>query len=162
MSSMYTVPFSGTLTAAGTDCDLGYFLAADDKPIRIRGMRISQTSEVGDAAEENIRISIIRLPATVTVGSGGSAVTPVDVDDRANTTAGFTARCNDTTLATTSGTAATLEEIGWNERATPYEVWWPDERFAPQCRQASALVVRNQTTVADDISILLTFWVEEL
>jgi hypothetical protein len=161
MSRIYTVVFNGTLTAAGTDCDLVAITPADDKPCRLRGFMISQTSEFGDTAEEAIRISIIRLPATVTAGSGGSAPTPVPVDD-ADSVAGFTARVNDTTVATTSGTAETKEEFGWNERGTPLERWWPDPAFAPTVRQASALVIRNQTTVADDISAQWTAWVEEI
>jgi hypothetical protein len=75
----------------------------------------------------------------------------VDVDTGANSTAGFTARCNDTTVATTSGTARTLEELAWNERNTPCEFRWLDEREMPVCANAAALVVRNQTTVGDDL-----------
>lgn len=161
MSRMYSIPYSGTLTNAGGDTDLLYILPADDKPCRLAGWIIGQHSEFGDAAEENIRLSIIRLPATVTVGSGGSAVAPVPLDD-IDAAAGFTARCNDTTVATTSGTAETKEESAWNERATPYERWWPDPAMRYTVRQASALVVRCQTTVADDISIDMTFLVEEI
>lgn len=162
MARIYTVSYQGTLTAAGTDCDLFYLKPAADKPIRIRGMRICQFSEVGDAQEENIRISILYLPATVTVGSGGSAVTPASIDQIMTVAAGFTARCNDTTVATTSGTAVTIEELGWNERNTPMELRWLDEREMPIAANAAALVVRNQTTVADDLSIALTAWIEEL
>ena len=162
MTRVYTVPYQGTLTNAGGDSDLFYPKPAADKPIRLRGFRLCQFSEVGDAQEENLRISIIWLPVTVTVGSGGSAVTPVDVDRVQASTAGFTARCNDTTIATTSGTAATLEELGWNERNTPFEVRWLDEREMPNAANASALVVRCQTTAADDLSVALTAWVEEL
>lgn len=158
---MYSIPYSGTLTAAGGDSDLLYILPADDKPCRLVGWILGQHSEVGDTAEENIRISIIRLPATVTVGSGGSAVTPVPLDD-VDSAAAFTARCNDTTVATTSGTAETKEESAWNERATPYERWWPDPTLRYTVRQASALVVRNQTTLADDMSVDMTFFIEEV
>jgi hypothetical protein len=83
------------------------------------------------------------------------------VDRIANTTAGFTARCNDSVVATTSGTAVTLEELAWNERNTPFEMRWLDEREMPNAANASALVVRNQTTVADDMTIAICAWVEE-
>jgi hypothetical protein len=162
MSSIYTVPYSGTLTNAGGDSDLFYLKPAADKPIRLRGISLSQSSEIGDAGEEGLQIDIIALPATVTAGSGGSAVTPVDVDSRANTTAGFTARCNDTTIATTNGTAVTKEKISWNERNTPYEKWWPDERYAPNVANAAAIVVRCMTTPADDMTIAIVAYVEEL
>src|SRR5918999_1449700 len=111
MSSVFTVAYQGTLTAAGGDSDLFSLKPAADKPIRLRGFRLAQFSEVGDTQEENLRLTILYLPATVTVGSGGSAVTPRDVDPRANVTAGFTARCNDTTVATTSGSAGTAGEL---------------------------------------------------
>jgi hypothetical protein len=162
VTRLYTVPYQGTLTAAGGDAELFYLKPAADKPIRLRGFRLCQFSEVGDAQEENIRISLIWLPATVTASSGGSAVTPVDVDRVANTTAGFTARCNDTTVASSSGTAVTLEELAWNERNNPMEIRWFDEREMPVVVNASALVVRNQTTIADDMSIAICAWVEEL
>jgi hypothetical protein len=161
MARFYTVSFTGTLTAAGTDADLFNLLAADDKPIRLRALILSQSSEVGDAAEENLRITIQRFPATVTNGSGGSAVTPQTLDS-ADAAAGFTARCNDTTVATTSGTAVKLEEFAWNERATPMERWWPDERFAFTGRQTEALIVRCESTAADDLTIEITAYVEEM
>lgn len=161
MSRMYTVPYTGTLTAAGTDCDLFNLTPADDKPIRLVGLVLSQSSEIGDAQEENLRISIIRLPATVTAGSGGSAVTPVPMDE-VDAAAGFTARCNDTTVATTSGTAETKEEFAWNERNSPMERWWPDPVVRYTCRQASALIIRNQSTAADDLTIEITAYVEEI
>jgi hypothetical protein len=161
MSRIYTVPFQGTLTAAGGDTELFYLKPAADKPIRLRGFRLCQFSEVGDAQEENVRVSVIWLPATVTASSGGTAVTPPDVDRIANTTAGFTARCNDSTVATTSGTAVTTEEMAWNERNTPCEFRWLDEREMPNAANASAIVVRCQTTLADDMSIAIVAWVEE-
>lgn len=160
MARVYTVSFSGTLTNSGGDADLLELTAADDKPIRLRGLILSQISEVGDAAEEGLRVSIIRLPATVTSGNGTSA-TPAPLDET-NTAAGFTAETNGATVATTSGTAVTLDEIGWNVRMSPMERWWPDESFAPQVRQAGALVVRCQTTAADDITVQGTAYVEEL
>lgn len=160
MGRIYTVPYTGTITTAGGDTDLLELTPADDKPILLRGVLLSQISEVGDTAEEGLRISIIRLPATVTSGSGGSAVTPGKVKG-VSTAAGFTAECNNTTVATTSGTAETLAEIGWNERNTPYEHWYPDDQFAPDARGTEVLVVRLQTTPADDLTVCLTFWVEE-
>lgn len=160
MSRIYTVSYTGTVTNAGGDTDLLEILPADDKPCKIRGFMLSQTSEVGDAAEEGLRISVIRLPATVTGGSGGSAVTP-QVLDSADAAAGFAAECNNTTVATTSSTAVTLAEIGWNIRNSPYEWWAPDVQYAPKAKQGEALVIRQQTTAADDYTICLTVWIEE-
>lgn len=160
MSRIYTVSYQGTITNAGGNADWLNFTPADDKPIKLRGLVIGQVSEVGDTAEENLRFSIMRYPATLSAGSGGSAVTPVPVDDL-DVAAGFTARANDTTPMSTSGTAATLLEGAWNERNTPYEMWWPDPEFAPKVRQASGLAILMQTTPADDFSITITAYIEE-
>lgn len=160
MARVYTVPYTGTLTAAGGDADLFELTPTDDKPIRLRGLVLAQTSEVADAAEESLRISIIRLPVTVT-SSNGTAVTPVAIDET-DAAAGFAAEANGATVATTSGTAAIIEEFAWNVRISPLERWWPEERFAPQVRQAGALVVRCQSTVVDDMTVAMTAYVEEL
>jgi hypothetical protein len=135
-------------------------LPADDKPVKLIGFEIGQTSELGDAAEESLRISIIRLPATVTSGSGGSAVTPAPLDS-ADSAAGCAAEVNNTTVATTSGTAVTLEEFSWNIRSSPLERWWPDPQIRFKAKQGEALVIRCQTTVADDISANWTAYFEE-
>ena len=160
MSAISTVSFAGTVTAAGGDTDLLELTPADDKPAKLRGMVLSQYSEIGDAQEESVRISIIRLPATVTSGNGTATTGQVlgDLD----AAVGYTAETNGTTVATTTGTAVTLVEAGWNLRNTPYEMWWPDPEFAPEVRQASALVVRLQSTLADDASFACTFYIEEV
>lgn len=160
MGRIYSVSYTGTITNSGGDTDLLELLPADDKPVKLRGLLLSQISEVGDAAEEGLRISILRLPATVTSGSGGSAVTPAPMDS-ADAAAGVAVECNNTTVATTSGTAVTMAEIGWNERNSPYEMWFPDDRFAPKAKQGEGLVVRQQTTAADDYTGCFTFWIEE-
>lgn len=160
MGRIYSVTFQGTVTNAGGDQDLIEILPADDKPVKLRGFLLSQISEVGDAAEEGLRISVIRMPATVTSGSGGSSPTPVPVDS-ADAAAGFAVEVNNTTVATTSGTAVIPMELGWNERASPYDFWYPDERFCPKAKQGEALLVRMQTTPADDFTGCFTFWVEE-
>jgi hypothetical protein len=159
MGRIYTVIFAGTITAAGTDTDLLEIAPADDKPVKLRGFSFAQTSEVGDTAEEGLRISVVRLPATFTTGNGTST-TPQPMDS-ADAAAGATCKTNGTTLATTSGTASTLAEFGWNERNSPYDFWYPDERFCPKVKQGEGLVVRQQTTAADDYSGCFTFWLEE-
>ena len=157
---VYTVPYNGTLTNAGGDSDWLEILPADDKVVMLRGIVVGQISEVGDAASEGVRISIIRMTATVTSGSGGSAVTPVGLDDL-SPAAGFAAECNNTTVATTSGSTTTIMELGWVIQNAPLEFWFPEDKYAPKARQTQALLVRCQTTLADDATGQLTFFVEE-
>lgn len=160
MGRMYTVPATFTLTNTGGNADLCFLSPADDKPIKLVGFTLGQTSEAGDAAEENIRITVRHMTATVTNGSGGSAATPVGGGGGG---AGFTARVNDTTVATTTGTDQIREELAWNERNTPYERYYTEEkrRDCFTAKQGEALVLRCESTVADDVSITLTVDVEE-
>lgn len=159
MSRIYTIVMAAVVTAAGGDTDWFEVSPADDKPVKLRGLVLGNYSEVGDAQEEVLRFSIIRLPATVTSGNG-TPVTPQPTDD-IDVAAGMAAEVNGTTVATTSGTALTIVEFAWNERNTPYEMWWPDPEFAPKVRQGAALVLRMQTTLADDMSATMTAYVEE-
>lgn len=160
MSRIYTVVYNGTYTAAGTDTDLFLLLPASNKPIKLRGFTIGQSSEFGDAQEEDVRVTVRRFSATVTNGSGGTTPTPNPMDS-ADAAAGFTAHTNDTTVATTNGTGVILEELAWNERNTPYEHWYPDTNYCPKAKNGEALIVRAETTVADDVTICITAWVEE-
>lgn len=160
MGDIFTIPFTATVTNAGGNADLWEVLPADDLPCKIRGIRLGQTSEVGDTAEEGLRISIIRMTATVTSGSGGTAGAPENVA-KSGQAPGFASETNNTTVATTSGDTEIVEELSWNVRNSPFEIWYPDPAFAPKAIQAQALLVRMQTTPADDFTFAGTLWVEE-
>lgn len=163
MPRMYRVPYTGTLANSTADSDLLSIQPADDKPCRLVGWILGQTTELGDSAEESLRITVRHMTATVTIGSGGSAVTPVA--NRPGTTdvaaAGATTRCNDATVATTSGTSVIMEELAWNIRNTPWERWIPEE-LRPLAIQGEVIIVRMESTPADDITAALTFFIEEL
>ena len=85
--------------------------------------RLQRIAEIADAAEESLRISVLRMAATVTSGNG-TAVTPVPMDS-ADSAAGASCECNGATVATTSGATTIIEELGWNVRNTPFE---PDRK----------------------------------
>lgn len=163
MGRIYAVPFNGTVTAAGGDTDLWSFQPASNKPILLRGFTLGQTTEFGDAQEEEMRITVKLLPATFTVGSGGSSVTAKSPQNSTlDPTWGFTARTNDTTVATSSGTVEIKGEFGWNERNTPCDYWWPDAAFCPGAFNGQGLVIRNETTLADDLTFSGVAYVEEM
>lgn len=159
MGRIYAVPFTATVTNAGGNADLWEFLPATTKPIKLRGLRFGQISEVGDTAEEGIQISIVRMSATVTSGNG-TAVTPVPMDS-ADVAAGFAAEYNGATVATTSGATIILDYIAWNNRNSPFETWWPDDRFAPKAKSGEALLIRMDTTILDDMTFCGTAYIEE-
>jgi hypothetical protein len=160
LGRLYTVVFTAVSVTVAQD--LFYLKPAADKPIDLEAVYISNvggTADAGDAQEELLRLEIIRLPATVTAGSGGTAPTPNPINPN-DAAAGFTSRVNDTTVATTSGTALTLHSDGWNVRAG-----WPfpavPEHRIPVAN-AQALVVRLNTAPADAILISGTAYVREL
>lgn len=157
---IFTIPWTATVTNAGGNADLWEVLPGDDLPVKIRGIRLGQTSEVGDTAEEGVRITIRRFRATVTSGSGGSAGAPEAVS-RSNQAPTFTSETNNATVATTSGDNEVIEEIAWNIRNSPFEIWYPDPDFGPKAVQGEGLFVRLETTVADDITFAGCLWVEE-
>lgn len=162
MGRVYAAPYSGTISNAGGNTDLLSLQPGDDKPCSIRGILLSQISEVGDAAEEGLRITLQDLPTTFTVGSGGSAITATRPPaDFGGPVWGATARANDTTVATTNGTALSFGEIGWNIRSSPFDFWFPDKQFCVNVLQGSGLIVRLETTPADDLTGCFTFWFEE-
>lgn len=146
---LYVVPFVAVAVTAQQD--LLYLKPAADKPIILEAVYLNAvggSADAGDGQEELLDVEIIRLPATVTVGSGGTSVTPTPVMP-SDTAAGFTARANDTTKATTSGTALVEHPDMMNNRAG-----WPYAGPAEHrewCFNAQALVVRLNTTVADSI-----------
>ena len=158
---IYRIPFNATITAAGGDTDLFTIQPAAEKPCKIVGWIIGQFSEIGDAQEEVVRLTIRHMTATVTV-TGGTSVTPVARRPGTNewAAAGFTAKTNHTTVATTSGTSVVVEEFAWNLRNVPFERWIPEE-MQIQAVNGEALLVRLETTLADDISFAGTLFVEE-
>jgi hypothetical protein len=162
MPRIYRLPYQGSLTVAGGDSDLLEVLPGTGKPCRLVGMRIGQMSEVGDAQEEGLRFDLIHMAATVSSGSGGSAVTPVRNAPGVDVAAAFTAECNNTTIATTSGTSTTMEHIGWNIRNSPWETFWFDEKLMAAAVAGEGLFIRSQTTPNSNITFAVTFFVEEL
>jgi hypothetical protein len=160
VSRIYSVSFSGTITAANTDVDLVEIAPAAEKPCRLVGYVIGQTSEVAEAQEEGIEIDVIVLPATFTSSNGTAATEePLDGDD---STAGFASETLGATVATTSGTARTLDKCPWNLRASPLERWWPDPEMRPKAKNGQGLMIRWMTTVLDDVVVAGTAYVEEL
>ena len=95
-----------TVAAADPPIDLISLQAADQKAFDLDTIKITQHTEKADAQAEMIRVRITRRTGTVTVGSGGIAITPRP-DDPGSPAAGVTARGDDTTQQS-GGTAVTL------------------------------------------------------
>ena len=155
---VYSVIFDNVSVSAAQD--FFEITPADDKPVQIAGLCLSNvggTADAGDAQEELWRWSIVRGHATS--GSGGSAPTPQPVNSSIDTAAGFTAEVNNTTIAS-AGTGVTLHADGWNIR-TPLQVWWPPECRPGASQANTTIVVRLLSTPADAVSISGVLYVIE-
>lgn len=152
---IYTVVFGAVSCSAAQD--FWEITPADDKPIELVGFTIDQTgvADVGDAAEEFIRWTVIR--GYTSSGSGGSAPTPAPIK-RGIAAAGFASEVNNTTVANT-GTAVTLHEGAFNVRGD-YIFWWP-EGTEPDCSQADTRIVIRIPAPADAITLSGTLYVRE-
>jgi hypothetical protein len=155
-SREYSVEFDNVAVSAAQD--LFAITVGDDRPIEIVGLFIGQSTEVATnvGEDEFWRYRVIRGHATI--GSGGTAPTPAPLD-LINATAGFTARVNDTTIAS-AGTAVNLHSDTFNIRSG-LQVWWP-ENFGPAASQASLIVVRLLSTPADPVTCSGTLYLREV
>lgn len=151
---MYTVSFENVTVSAAQD--LFEIAPADDQPVVIHSIRLANVGpDVGDAAEEMLRVSVIR--GHTTSGSGGSAATAHPTTPFGGTAA-LAAEVNNTTIATV-GTGVTLDAFGFNVRVGIDRVYTPEERLAGS--QASLLVVRLLAGPADPLSLSGTLWIAE-
>jgi len=153
MGRCYTVSF--TAVAVTAQQDLFELVAAAGKPLKVLGFGLSQSTEVGDSAEEGL--SIILKSGQTTSGSGGSTPTPVP-NNTSDSAAGFTAETNNTTKAS-AGTIVTHYADNWNVRQ-PMVMVFPD-RMQPQIIGGRRMTLELGTTPADSITMSGWISVEE-
>ena len=113
MPRVYNITFEQVSVSAAQD--LVQIIGAAGKTVRVRKCWVGMSNTSLPTAQMcSTRFRF--LPATVTNGSGGSSPTaqPLDPGDSA---ASVTAKANNTTKATTNGTASTLYENGWHAYA---------------------------------------------
>lgn len=151
---IYTVSF--TAVAVTAQQDFFEITPADDKPCKILGLFLGQSSDAGDAQDEQLGLRVIR--GFTTGGSGGSAPTPRP-NNPSDAAAGFTAEVNNTTVATT-GTTNDLHCDAFNVRAG-YPLWLPDGCEWVVTQGQTSLVVRLITTPNDSITMSGTLYVAE-
>lgn len=154
---LYSISFvAQTIANASGDYDLFEIDPADDKPVALHELRLHQTSELGDAAEEILTIKVVRGHTTT---GNGTATTPRPMK-HADTAAGAVCETVGSTIAST-GTGVDLYVGGMNVRVPFEKIWTPDAR--PTCADTEGLiVVRMTTTVADDLTMSGDLIFEEL
>lgn len=150
---VYTVVFSGVTVSAVQDFFL--LVAGATTKLIVHGVQIGAIS----TAVQNLKITGKRHPATLTSGSGGSAPTPQKTDPM-DAAATFTARANDTTQASSSGTTSTVLSDVFNT-VNGY-VWFPPREDRPKIGLSEGFVISLDTAPSAGMVMSGTIWVEEV
>ncbi len=116
---VYSATFEAIAVTAAQD--LFEINAPSTALVRILGLSIFQTTDVGDA-EEEIRAILVKTGATTS--GNGTAITPVP-NNQGDAAFGGTVERNGTTKAT-GGTIVTKWIFGWNVRV-PLDFFWTPE-----------------------------------
>jgi hypothetical protein len=134
---MYSVGFTGVTISAVQDLIAIY--AGANMALELHMIKLSQVTQ---STIGGLKLRIRHATATVTSGSGGNSATPNPVlpNDAAATA---TARINDTTQATTSGSFKDLPD-GWD---LPFGfLWMPPESGRIVIKPNEALILSLDST----------------
>lgn len=151
----YSVAFQNVPVSAVQDLIALYCGAS--MACELHGVQIGQITGTN---VQNLRVSIKRLPATVTAGTGGSSATPRSMlsGDAAATA---TARANDaTTQASTSGTPQTLHADVMNT-VNGFSFFWPPNDI-PTFKPGEACVLSLDTAPSSALTMSGTLYFGEL
>lgn len=158
MGRLYQVPIP--FVAQTAQIDLFELTAASSKPCRIHEIKLYQSTEFGDAQEEQLTLKLKRAFGSVTSGSGGTTPTPVPIDPN-DAAAGLTAEVNNTTkLVVGTGTITDERLFSWNVRMPFEQIFTPETR--PYIASGEKKVLELTATPADSITIGGHVLVEEL
>lgn len=156
---VYTVSFAASAQAGAIDW-LELITGASGHLVLL-GLDIGQTTELGDAAEEQIDWYIKRATGTYTSGSGGNtgvARPPIVPGDAAAT---FTAESlNTTRIAVGTGVLTTVFNSAFNLRSGLQVFWTPET--APRLGVSSAIAVGMTGAPADSVTWVGSAYVGEL
>lgn len=108
MPRRYSVESNNVVVSAAQD--LMQIIGATGKTLKIKRVHVGATNTTLVTAQ-SLQLQAKYLPVTVTNGSGGSAPTPVPLDP-GDSAASFTAKANNTTQASSSGTATIQQAWG--------------------------------------------------
>lgn len=123
--------------------------------ILVRRVFMWQTTDLGDAAEEVLRVEWIRGHATSGSGGQTTVITPLHSLDGAAT---FTAELLNTTIAST-GTPLSINVQGWNIRM-PLDIIYPPGEYVT-ARNGERLVLRVSAPT-DAITVGVSCIVEQV
>ena len=158
MGRKYVANFAAVAITAAQD--LFEVAAPSTAPVIIHGWEVLQTSDLGDAAEEVLRVETVRGVGSTTTGSGGSTTSPQPIDD-GDSAVGSTVKANNTTrMVAGSGSLENLEQHGWNVRVPMIMLYPPELR--PVIKPSARWTLSVPTAPADSLTCSGTVWFEEL
>lgn len=148
MGRMYTAAIN---VGAHSTASIDYFelLAASGKPLLLHGFELGQTTEVGDAQEEDLLLLLKRVTGAPTSGSGGPTAPTFNPLTPNDTAAGATIEHGNTTKLT-GGTQSELARFGWNIRSPLLFLPPPEGRITLDA--GTRLVLEELTIPADSIT----------
>lgn len=156
MEVIHAASFEAVAMTAATD--VFEFTPVVDRPVILYGMRLCQTTDLSDAAEEVVRIGLYR---DVTAGSTGTALTEYIYTNFSVGAANTMAVVNNRGTPSSGGTL--IDVIGWNIRI-PLE-WYPIPELRPKFSNIAAegpvSTFRFITAPTDSITVSGTlYWAE--
>lgn len=154
MSGIYTAVFNNVAVTAIQD--LFEIVAASDAVVLLHDIHLSQNTDVGDAAEEVLRIEL--TSGHTTSGSGGSAPTaiPRNIGQAAF---GGTVEVNNTTQAS-AGTIVTHYVWNWNIRVGFDKIFTPETR--PRIAPGTRMCLELPAAPADSVTMSGSVTFEEI
>lgn len=152
--TVFTAQFNGvSITNASGTQDIFELVPGATARLRLLEVEINQVSDVADAQAEQRTLLFMR--GHTTTGSGGSAVTPVNLNPYGRASVTTVAR-NNTTLAS-SGSPETVVATMWNLQAG--FVWRPVMFEPPEAfrrfilvQPSQRFVIRLAEAVTDDLA----------
>jgi len=107
--------------------DFFEILAPTDATVIVHAWEIYQTSDVGDAEEEILRIETVRGLGSTT-GSGGATITPEAKEEGFVNPGSVVKRNNTTRMVAGGGSLEILETFGFNNRIPLEKIYTPELR----------------------------------
>jgi hypothetical protein len=129
MEIVYSAPMDALAVTLATD--LFEVTPAADRPVIIYGMTLCQTTDLGDANEEVLRIGVY---TDVTAGSTGTALTEVPYSNESALGAVTAAVVGNRGTPSSGGTL--IDIIPWNIRIPLY--WFPIPELRPKFSNIAA------------------------
>jgi hypothetical protein len=157
MGRIYTAVFEAVAITALQD--LFEINAPADAVVLVHGFELFQTTDVADAAEDVLRLRMVRGVSS-TSGSGGSTPTAQPRDD-GSPAFGGTVEANNTTIQVVGGgSLETVRSFGWNIRIPMEKIFTPEER--PIISPSQRLTLELIAAPADSITASGAITFEEI